>query len=328
MSDGFNQSDQHSQAKTDKGYRTNERTKAVVKEASKSDVLMSLLTLAGDHLAMVVIAVLGCWIWMTLPSYASMPLIAIGMILVTRFQRGLECMVHEGSHYNFVRGKGKPGKVLNDAITNLLSAFPTFVTVGSFRASHWLHHEHFGDEDDPDLIRYNRLRIECMDRANRGDFIAGMIARLLPYVAGWWMALGFSPLTIAAGLAWHGLVWILPLGIIFGVGAALAIWSVFWFIPFVFVLPWTRFLAESGKHQYLKNGTVFTATVSNIGPIHTWFLHPHGDGFHLLHHLFPCIPHHQMANAHTLLVAYDDDYRARHKHRTVIFQNPFVGEPA
>jgi fatty acid desaturase len=328
MSDSSKRSHQLSEAKIDKGYRPNDRAKAVVKEASKPDLLTSILTLLGNHMAMVLIAALGCWAWVALPIYAAVPLIAIGMLLTTRFQRGLECMVHEGSHYNFVRGKGRPGKVLNDAIANLLAAFPTFVTVGSFRASHWLHHEHFGDEDDPDLIRYNRLRIEYMDRAKRGDFIAGMIARLLPYVAGWWMALGFSPLTILAGLAWHGLVWILPLSILFGLGTAFAIWAAFWFIPFVFILPFTRFLAESGKHQYLDNGTVFTATVSNIGPIHTCFLHPHGDGYHLLHHLFPCIPHHQMAKAHTLLVAYDDNYRARHKHRTVIFQNPIVGESA
>ena len=305
-----------------KGDRPTLEAQALIIRACETNLPLSVACLVLDHLAIFGLALGGVFLWKVLPVVPAVAVYMVIAVLAARFQRALECMVHEGSHGNFVRGCGKGSRLANDIIGNFFAGLPTFVTIRSFWKAHRLHHAHFGNEDDPDLIRYQKLSIEYMDREKAGSFIAGMMLRLLPYVAGWWMALGFSPLTIVAGLAWHVLVWIVPFSHFFGLLGGVLIWIMFWFLPFTVVLPLMRFLAESAKHEYVGNTTVFAATVSNVGFLHRWLLHPHGDGFHVLHHMFPPGPHHRMRVTHEILLDVDRFYREHNRHRTAVFERP------
>ena len=44
--------------------------------------------------------------------------------------------------------------------------------------------------------------------------------------------------------------------------------------------------------------SVAEATTSNIGLLDRLLIHPHGDGYHVAHHLWPRIPHHQLPAFH------------------------------
>jgi len=226
--------------------------------------------------------------------------IAVG---VARSLRGLECLVHEASHYNWIRRS----PCWNDRVANILAAMPVFSSVQSFRAGHLVHHRDYATVADPDRDRYRRLRIDDLDRSSAGRYTLGLIKRIVPYAKGFW-ATGTTKTTVAYGVVWH-LGYLVPLGLLVGVGKAAMLWLLYFVAPFILVLTPLRFVAEAAKHCYDHGNNVFETTISNIGPLHRWLFHPVNDGFHTLHHVAPRIPHHRLRVAHEWLFANDPTYR-------------------
>lgn len=183
------------------------------------------------------------------------------------------------------------------------------------------HHNEFGSDADPDHVRYQQLSVSTLDRSRLMAFSFGLAARMGAYIAGWWVATGTNLRICVCGLAWH-------LGVValvmcfFPTAAVLWTWFFFFVVPFLAVLPLVRFIAETGKHNYAES-TVYTATISNIGPIHRLIFHPHGDGFHLLHHLYPSVPQFKLPWLHELLLASDQEQYGRTSlTRTHVLQTP------
>ena len=50
---------------------------------------------------------------------------------------------------------------------------------------------------------------------------------------------------------------------------------------------------------------------NNIGLVHKWYMHPHNDGYHAIHHMYSKVPFHQLPNAHHMLLKSDDEYLAK-----------------
>jgi len=222
-------------------------------------------------------------------------------IAVSRALRGLECLTHEASHFNLTRSR-----IVNDVVGDMLAAVPTFQFVSQFRSGHGpKHHQRFGTSVDPDRCRYDELELHTIDRSNAWRFTQGIARRLPQYVAGWFRNTGADAKTMAAGLTWHLAFFITPLAFVVGILHAVELWTVFFAVPFLAVLPVIRLIGEAAEHVYRESTTVFDATVSNVGIIHRVLIHPHGDGFHLVHHLWPSVPHHQLGAAHRTLIAAD-----------------------
>lgn len=80
----------------------------------------------------------------------------------------------------------------------------------------------------------------------------------------------------------------------------------YFLLPFALTLPILRMISEAGEHPYelswrTDETSVIAATVNNIGPIHRLLFHPFGDGFHLMHHLYPSIPGYRLSRAYEIL---------------------------
>lgn len=329
-------------ARLPRGFDSSKRVQSILRSHHSTSLPKTLVTALVDILAPMALAALGLYLFRTLPAVVAVPLVAPMLLLVPRFQRGLENLTHEGSHQNWFRpdrearsaieskAERKLGWTLdprwarkvNNFLTNLLAAVPSFSTVSSYWVAHAQHHGHFGSELDP-----CRGRFESIDRSRAVDFTGRMARCMKSYVLGWWMTIGLTPRTLVYGILWHVAFWIVPCSLAIGWPAGLLVWAVFWAFPFVALLPWLRYVAESGKHDYHETSE-FSATISNLGWIHRWYFYPHGDGHHLLHHWDPSIPHHLLARAHGRLVKADPDhYGSDQLVRLHVFQNPDVGAP-
>lgn len=303
----------------ERGYKAPEHARGFLKECHRTRPWLTVLTALGDHAAILALAAGVYLSYLYLHPALLLALYPLAAVGIVRSLRGLENLVHEGSHFNWSRSDHR----LNDRLCNLLAAVPVFSDVGRYRPGHKLHHFSFGTDEDADLGRYRVLGIAGLSRRNPLLFAAGIARRIVAYVVGWWKVIQTRPAVLGTSLLWHALLLILPAALALGTGTALALWAAFWMVPFLLFLPWHRFVAEAGKHQYEGQETVFDATISNIGSIHHLLLHPHNDGYHLLHHLFPGIPHHQLKRAHRGLSRLDPaGYGEALRRRTHVLEEP------
>jgi fatty acid desaturase len=49
-----------------------------------------------------------------------------------------------------------------------------------------------------------------------------------------------------------------------------------------------------------------------IHPIFRFFIYPHGDAFHMTHHLLPAVPHYHLDFAHQMLMNWNPYAKAHH----------------
>jgi len=290
---------------------------ALVLRAAAPSVGRSVAAALWDHLAIVAILLAAILVYEGLPLALALPLNAVALVTAARFHRGLECLVHEASHYNWSRRRRK----LNDVAADLLAALPCFSRVSRYRPQHMVHHAYEGAPIDPDRVRYERLAIEAIDRTSPARFARGVATRILPYAWGWWRAIGTDPRTFALGALWQGVFVFAPAAAIGGLQLALFL-VVNWLAAFFLLLPVIRFVGEAGEHLYLGSGTLLSSTINNEGAVHRLLFHPHNDGYHATHHLWPGVPHHRLRALHARLIRLDPSLAGRILRRATLLQDP------
>jgi fatty acid desaturase len=215
------------------------------------------------------------------------PLIAL---CSARGLRGLECLVHDASHYNCFSKRIFERKY-SDLLMNLGAALFVFSTVEGYRKSHVRHHSFLGTDKDPDWIRHVQLNLSAMRRDTWRTFLLDTGLRMFKYVPGWWAAIGTDRQTFAKSLVLHSCV-VIILAVCFGFIRASLYWALGFAFPFLVVLPMLRFIGEAEEHDYVDDEAKgLSKTFTNTGFIHRMLIHPHNDGLHTLHHLYPNVPH-------------------------------------
>ena len=301
-----------------RGYTAPAELRDAIRAAHRPDAVRSIAVASFDHLSIIaaatvptVLAATAAWPWVVVAA-------AVGVVVVARQTRALENLVHEASHYNWIGGR----RAMNDVAAVVLAAVPAGVRIGAYRTEHLSHHGKFGTALDPDRNRYEELALESIDRSGVLAFGRDVLRRLGPYRSSWYRSAVADPLTAAVPFGWATVVIVIPQLIVFGWGVAL-VGTAVWLTGYLVVLPLLRLVAESDEHVYSDASTVFDATITNVGLGARLLLHPHGDGFHTIHHLWPGIPHHRVAAVHRLLVRRDPDgYGRRLRVRTRLLSRP------
>lgn len=301
------------------GYRFPRGSGPTLRNFKRTNLLFAVYVAVKDHFIICAAAAIGLLLY----SYASiwlwLPANLAACYVIARCQRGFEAQVHDVCHFNWTRNTR-----LNDLLGNMLVALPSFNLITSYRDSHKYHHSHFGQMLDPDRQRYEEFGIEELDRGSCFSYLLGMAAQLPTYTASWWKMIGLSPKVLLPSLGWHLVFLVLPLAVIFGWKSGLAIWAIYWLMPFMLILSVIRFIGEAGEHNYKETRTVFEGSNINQGFIPRLLVYAHGDGYHMIHHLFPSIPLHKLQRTHEFLLAADPhEYGLKYMHRTKIFQRAF-----
>lgn len=147
--------------------------------------------------------------------------------------------------------------------------------------------------------------------------------RLYRYQLGWLRALRTKPYSLGMLVAWLGMFIILPFIALTGdvIDGILA--GFVWLLGYGLALPVIRFIGESSEHVYSDSDTVFDATISNLGLWQRFLIHPHNDGYHTVHHMWPGVPHHTLHRLHKILTVEDPEcYARRLRYRTRVLQYP------
>lgn len=309
-----------------RGYELPAFGRELMPKWRRTDLARSICVALGDTAALLALVTAHLLISTRAPTVIAVVLYIPVIVLMARAFRGLEVLVHEGSHYNWTRKRAT-----NDRIVNLLAAYPVFQTVEEFRIAHAVHHKQLGATEDPCRKRFFQLKWDKLSRESAAAYLRGMVNGLGRYAGSWLKLTGSTPQVILWGLLWHLVVLVLPIAgllmLMTDVGTAQAVvravfvWAIYVAPAFLIVLTVLRYIAESAKHDYVNGTTTKTGTYSNIGPVH-WVLHPHGDGYHFLHHVDANVPHHRLRTVHRILSERDPEYATSRVRVRVLEEQP------
>jgi fatty acid desaturase len=240
----------------------------------------------------------------------SIQLLPITLLIVGSRQRAISNLTHDASHVNLFTNI-----VINDFISNIFCALPMYETVSKYRESHIKHHRFLGDvERDPDSrshLNYgyddrcpwkgspakNYMKIILNPRGIFSSFF-GSLFRLHPkdyiYLTCWWM--GFAMLL-------SNLFSIQITFIVFGT----------WHLSKLTTYHLIRIFAEFLDHTGLENSDVisFTRNLPHRG-FYRFIFHPNCDTYHIVHHLYPRIPHYNHSKADQILMSRFDYAQSHH----------------
>jgi fatty acid desaturase len=222
--------------------------------------------------------------WATLPA----------IVVIGNRQRALGNLLHESSHQNL-----SPHSRINDMMAQLLLAAPLFVNLTLYRRQHARHHAWLGQPShDPDFIA-------C--KANKNDrWFDAYFRILLSYPVWIGSLLGhlfgkrLSHRQWIAVVLWWGVCETL-VAILLGTYMA-CLFFMLWMIARGTVFHAITTFREMTDHYGLSPTDMFQYTREI--PTHGFasiLLHPHYNGYHLTHHLFPHIPYYHLPRAHALL---------------------------
>jgi len=218
----------------------------------------------------------------------------LALFAIGNRQRALGNLLHEASHQNL-----SARRKINDYIGRILLAPALFSDLTLYRLEHARHHAWLGDPvRDPDYlprVQYEQWHwLGTYARVLRDP--ANLTASLLGHLFGQRLSLA-RWLAIALWWAAYESMLDMFVGMHFAI-LFLALWiaakaSVFHAI--------TTF-REMNDHYGLESGGIFKRTreTPDLGVLSV-LLHPHHNGYHLTHHLFPHIPYYRLPRAHAQL---------------------------
>lgn len=244
-------------------------------------------------------------------NFGTILLYILVVILIGSRQRALECLIHEATHLNLCRNSR-----INDLLGWTFAALPLGHNVRTERVSHLGgHHKNFWNlELDPDFKRYQAMGLDKLPASSTMELLKLLTRAFVPYVKGvfvtFFLPYGESKLT----RVFRASYWCLVITTFLLLSSLLPLF-LYWLVPFFSSLVIIRYLGEISEHSALGCTDEFGSTRNNLGWFNENFLHPRGDAYHLVHHLFPKIPFHAMADAHRILLQ-DSMYRNAGHHCT------------
>ncbi|KAL9586793.1 MAG: hypothetical protein Q9212_000679 [Teloschistes hypoglaucus] len=237
---------------------------------------------------------------LSLPRGVRGAIYLLAVLIIASRMRALENLVHEASHNNLFES------AYSHRHFQFLYAFPVFKIVEDYRRSHLVHHKHLGDRQrDPDILRLFSLGLDQLPERPNWYLFGLPMTGFLTYeylTTSFWEFWESSTCRSAKTIYWT----LVMLGISY--------WDLYrgflyyYAVPFLVVLPVTRYWAEISEHLGLDLRGEFGSSRTNIGVLHQWYLNPHNDGYHAVHHLCSQVPFHLLPKAHTKLMEASKDF--------------------
>lgn len=257
-------------------------------------------------------------IWLAAWGAFRMGILAwiVAVLVIGNRQRALGNLLHDAAHRNL-----SAQARMNDQIANLLLAPSLFNSLALYRQEHARHHACLGDPTaDPDFIP------RVIQKGNRW-FHA--YTRMLRNPATWTGSIFGHLLTkqLAARRQLGILLWWATyetlLTVVMSAHFAL-LFALLWMIAKGTVFHAITTFREMTDHYGLEPRGIlaYTRDIPDRTVL-SMLLHPHHNGYHLTHHLFPHVPYHHLPGAHARLKMLPPFAR-----RAIVCQTYLVGTSA
>lgn len=215
----------------------------------------------------------------------------IAIFIIGNRQRALGNLLHDASH-----GSLLSNRFLNDWVSNIFTAIPLNNLLKHYRKDHIKHHILLGTKGDPDLIHkdsYNHCKANTIileNVFNKKIWFSSLLGNL--------PKMNFKELSVQ--LIW----WIVVIGSINYVTNIYAafLFLFLWYCSKITVFHTITTIRELSDHVGLNPISVLEFTRNSPSKSFLkYFIHPHNDNWHLVHHIIPYVPHYNLYKLDKLL---------------------------
>jgi fatty acid desaturase len=249
-----------------------------------------------------VVAIISNWVYIFLAVIVDYNLrIVLGynictimtLLLITSRLRAFEVLVHEASHYNLFHS------IEYHFTLEPLYGYPVLKDLPSYVKEHRAHHCWLGDKKkDPD---WQQMQDYGFHELPRNMIWIFFLKPLLGYYT--FTFLSTTCCSFLRGNLYRKLAFCSAFLIPFIYFNLMDLFFMYYCIPLFVLLPIIRVWIDAGEHVHLlENKDRFSRARSVTGFVNRYFLHPYGDGYHLVHHLSPRVPFYFMEKAHEELM--------------------------
>ena len=218
----------------------------------------------------------------------------IAVFVIGNRQRALGNLLHDAAHRN-LNARAR----INDIIANIFLAPPLFNSLPLYRQEHARHHACLGDSTcDPDFIPrvtqqgdrwfHPYVRVLKDPSTWAGSLLGHLLSKQLNArprlgVLLWWTV---CEIVLAVAMSTHFAL----------------LFALLWMIAKSTVFHAITTFREMTDHYGLDPRGIFAYTRDIPDrPLFSMLLHPHHNGYHLTHHLFPRVPYHDLPRVHARL---------------------------
>ena len=246
------------------------------------------------------------WAWRNLPIGLAVPTYVFAAFLIGGRQRALAGVLHQAVHGALMRST-TAGRVSGA----LFAAYPLLQSFTGYRSSHvTYHHGRFGHAElDPDYEQYRRYQI-CGENLTRPALRRHLRSILHPRTTGSYIVYLLRDRVLNKDEhPWErrarvGLI-ALAAVLIAALGHAPVV-AAYWFVPLVTTQVWIGAVIELVEHYPLIESAprvnIYMSRNRECGRLSDLLLgETYGEGYHLVHHLFPEVPIWRLADVHRIL---------------------------
>ncbi|MCQ6562056.1 fatty acid desaturase family protein [Paenibacillus mendelii] len=244
--------------------------------------------------------------------YSNIIVYILSIILIGGRMRGLDNLMHESSHKMLFKNK-----TLNKWIASIFIALPVTTNYNLYCSSHYKHHKYLWTDQDPDTSELKQFGLGSNSITKRqfvlryifGSFlIKHIIKNIIDCITR--LVSKDQQTNFEYFIKLSGWIIILSVSVLFNFWQELLL---FWFVPLVTVFPIIRFWSDLADHSGLEDSNPFHSSRNNYGSwLERLILTPHHDNYHIVHHLFPSIPHFNLKKAHIILLKHPEYAKASH----------------
>ncbi|MFZ4404097.1 MAG: fatty acid desaturase family protein [Pseudobdellovibrionaceae bacterium] len=241
-------------------------------------------------------------------TYFSPLIYLLCILFIASRQHALALLVHDAAHFRISKNKH-----LNDFFSNTLASFPCLIGTHAYRLHHLQHHQYLNTDNDPDWARKIHLKEWQFPMPAKSLFL--LLTKQI-FVGGYdWIRLVTSMFLShwrlknndprkKEALLLLGFVGIcITIALAFNFTTQLFL---FWFVPLLTVFPMLQRFRSITEHFAADKDFILNQTRNTDSHwLERIFLSPHSTNRHLLHHLFPSVPHYNLEKLHKNLLSTD-----------------------
>lgn len=243
----------------------------------------------------------------------------LAIVVIATRQHALAVLMHDGAHRLLFADRR-----VNDLVSDLLLAFPLFISTTLYRRHHLEHHRYLNTDRDPD---YDPTAIDNTTRDWIRLFAADAVALNIVKTVGTLDQFSLLPVlrgdrTVARAMGRARCALFLGgLGALAVVLVATGWWLPYlllWIVPMITALSMILRLRDMAEHVGCAEDAGIGGTRSVLaGALERALFSPCRINYHLAHHLYPSVPCYNLADLHRRLMEHQvvrDQARISHSY--------------